>query len=61
LATQVMAPALVAQGRLVPLLEAFVERRNNPIDAVMLPDRQRLPKVLGCIEQVAAWFARAAA
>lgn len=54
-----VAAPLVAQGRLVPLLEPWVERRDNPIYAVMLPDRQRLPKVRVCIDHFAAWFAQA--
>lgn len=46
----------VAEGRLVPVLDAFVERVRNPIYAVMLPERQRLPKVRVCVDALAAWF-----
>jgi len=46
----------VAAGRLLPLLEDFVERGAVPVYAVMLPDRQRLPKVRVCVEHFAAWF-----
>jgi len=52
----VIAAPHVAAGRLVPLLEAFADRSSNPICAVMLPDRQRLPKVRVCVEHFAAWF-----
>jgi len=49
----------VADGRLVRLLEPFVARAPNPIYAVMLPDRQRLPKVRVCVDRLAGWFAAA--
>lgn len=48
----------VAQGRLVPLLDQHLERIRNPIYAVMLPGRQRLPKVRAVVDALAAWFAR---
>ena len=47
----------VAQGSLLPLLQAHVVVLAHPIYAVMLPDRQRLPKVRVCVDQLAAWFA----
>jgi len=47
----------IAAGRLVPLLEPFTDHEPLPISAVMLPDRQRLPKVRACVEHFAAWFA----
>jgi len=47
----------VAQGSLVPLLQAHVVVLAHPIYAVMLPDRQRLPKVRVCVDQLADWFA----
>jgi DNA-binding transcriptional LysR family regulator len=50
------APHLAA-GRLLPLLEAYTPHEPMPINAVMLPDRQRLPKVRACVEHFAAWFA----
>lgn len=46
----------VAEGRLLPVLDDFVERQRNPIYAVMLPERQRLPKVRVCVDALAAWF-----
>ncbi len=46
----------VQSGQLLPLLEAYAERAPLPIYAVMLPDRQRLPKVRACVEHFAAWF-----
>jgi DNA-binding transcriptional LysR family regulator len=47
----------IAAGRLVPLLERFLDSPPAPIHAVMLPDRQRLPKVRACVDHLAAWFA----
>lgn len=47
----------VAAGRLRPLLQPFIEHQASPIYAVMLPDRQRLPKVRACVDHLAAWFA----
>lgn len=47
----------VAAGRLRPLLEDHVLVQAHPIYAVMLPDRQRLPKVRACVDHLAAWFA----
>jgi DNA-binding transcriptional LysR family regulator len=55
----VLAAPHVQAGRLVPLLEPFIERVPVPIYAVMLPDRQRLPKVRACVEHFAAWFGNA--
>lgn len=52
----IVAPHL-AQGSLLPLLQAHVVVLTHPIYAVMLPDRQRLPKVRVCVDQLAAWFA----
>lgn len=46
----------IAAGRLVPLLESYLLSPSLPISAVMLPDRQRLPKVRACVEHFAAWF-----
>lgn len=51
----------VASGALVPVLADFVEHTPNPVYAVMLPDRQRLPKVRVCVEHFAAWFGTGAA
>lgn len=47
----------VTAGRLVPLLQQHVVVQASPIYAVMLPDRQRLPKVRACVDHLAAWFA----
>lgn len=51
-----LAERHVAEGRLVPVLDQSHERVRNPIYAVMLPERQRLPKVRVCVDQLAAWF-----
>jgi DNA-binding transcriptional LysR family regulator len=50
----------VEAGRLLPLLAAFTPTMHNPIYAVMLPERQRLPKGRACVDHLAAWFASAA-
>lgn len=47
----------VAAGRLQPLLQAFIEYQASPIYAVMLPERQRLPKVRACVDHLAEWVA----
>lgn len=51
----IVTPHLLA-GRLRPLLEEHVLVQTHPIYAVMLPDRQRLPKVRACVDHLAAWF-----
>jgi DNA-binding transcriptional LysR family regulator len=52
----IAAPHLAA-GRLIAVLEDHTEPVRNPILAVMLPERQRLPKVRVCVDQLVAWFA----
>jgi len=47
----------VAAGRLVPLLAEFNGDSHGPVSAVMLPERQRLPKVRACVDHWVAWFA----
>ncbi len=48
----------VAAGRLLPVLPDHVVVQTSPIYAVMLPDRQRLPKVRACVDHMAAWLAQ---
>jgi DNA-binding transcriptional LysR family regulator len=50
----------LASGALVALLEPFVPARRYAIQAVMLPDRQRLPKIRVCLEAFAAVLDQAA-
>lgn len=45
-----------AAGRLVRLLAEHFPGTPVPICAVMLPERQRLPKVRACVDHFAAWF-----
>ena len=52
-----VATPYLADGRLVSLFDGQVEQPPHPIYAVMLPDRQRLPKVRVCVDHFAAWFA----
>lgn len=54
---RVVVATHVAEGRLTPLLQDHVVVQTHPIYAVMLPDRQRLPKVRACVDHLAAWFA----
>ena len=56
----VAAPHLAA-GRLRLLLAAYTPSPSNPIYALMLPDRQRLPKVRVCVDHFAAWMAQTSA
>ena len=51
----------LAAGRLVRLLADSFPGAPTPICAVMLPERQRLPKVRACVDHFAAWFAAAGA
>jgi DNA-binding transcriptional LysR family regulator len=46
----------LASGALLGVLDAEVVRGDNPIYAVTVPGRQRLPKLRVCIEQFAAWL-----
>jgi DNA-binding transcriptional LysR family regulator len=49
---------LVASGALVPLLSEHFERPRVPVFAVMLQERQRLPKIRACIDYWAQWLAQ---
>jgi DNA-binding transcriptional LysR family regulator len=53
----IAAEPLVRQGRLVPVLAAFVDPQPVPIHAVIAGARQRLPKIRACIDHWAAWIA----
>lgn len=54
---ETIAAPHVAEGRLAAVLPDFNEPGRNPIYAMMLPDRQRLPKVRVCVDHFAQWFA----
>lgn len=45
-----------AAGTLVRVLEGFVTEVEVPVSVVMLPERQRLPKVRACVDHWVAWF-----
>jgi DNA-binding transcriptional LysR family regulator len=45
-----LARPLVAEGLLVPVLKEFTSEERIGIYAVMLQERQRLPKVRACID-----------
>jgi DNA-binding transcriptional LysR family regulator len=57
--TDIAARPFVASGQLVEVLAAQHHSQVVPMYAVMLEDRQRLPKVRACIEHWAAWTAGA--
>ena len=46
----VLAAPLIRSGELVPLLQDCIDPQNVPIVAVMLQERQRLPKIRACID-----------
>lgn len=48
---------LVREGKLVPLLQDHFVSPLIPIYAVMLQERQRLPKIRACIDYWAQWLA----
>ena len=52
-----LARPLVASGALVPLLQDHFASPRVPIYAVMLQERQRLPKIRACIDYWAQWLA----
>lgn len=49
------------EGRLLRLLDEFVAEPQGPVSLVMLPERQRLPKVRACVDHWVAWFGAQAA
>jgi DNA-binding transcriptional LysR family regulator len=51
-----IAKPLVRQGRLLPVLDGYVDAQRFPIYAMMLPQRHRLPKIRACIDYWAEWF-----
>ena len=56
----VPAEPMVREGRLVRVLDAFVQPEPVPIYAVMADERQRLPKIKACVDHWAAWLAAGA-
>jgi DNA-binding transcriptional LysR family regulator len=54
----IVAEPLVRQGRLAPVLPAFVDVQPAPVYAVIARARQRLPKIKACIDYWAEWFGR---
>ncbi len=57
LPTLVGAP-LVQAGQLVPVLPGALQVEPMQVHAVMLAERQRLPRMRACIEHFCEWFAR---
>lgn len=52
-----LARPLVARGALVPLLQEHFASPRVPVYAVMLQERQRLPKIRACIDYWSQWLA----
>ncbi len=52
-----LARPLVATGALVPVLSGHFANPRVPVYAVMLQERQRLPKIRACIDYWAEWLA----
>lgn len=57
---QVLAAPLIRSGELVPVLQDQLDSQHHPIMAVMLQERQRLPKIRACIDFWAQWLAQLA-
>ncbi len=53
--TLIAAP-LVAQGKLLPVLEKWVDVQNFPIYALLMPQRHHLPKIQACLNYWSQWF-----
>lgn len=51
-----IAAPFVKRGELVEVLSKFVDDQRVPVFAVMLPERQRLPKIKACVEFWAEWL-----
>ena len=51
-----VARPLVHTGQLVPVLHTHFSDPQIPIHAVMLKERQRLPKIRACIDYWAQWL-----
>ncbi len=54
---EIVVKPLVKQGLLIPVLPKFIDETPTPINAVMLSERHRLPKVRACIEHWVEWIA----
>lgn len=52
-----LAQPLVQTGALVPVLSGHFDSARVPIYAVMLQQRQRLPKIRACIDHWSQWLA----
>jgi DNA-binding transcriptional LysR family regulator len=53
-----VAGPLIRSGALVPLLQDHLDDSRVPVYAVMLQERQRLPKIRACIDWWAQWLAQ---
>ena len=53
-----IAEPMVREGKLVRVMESLVDCQTVPINAVMLQERHRAPKIRACIEFFAQWLAK---
>ncbi len=49
---------MVARGQLMRVMDAWVDCQTVPINAVMLQERHRAPKIRACIDFFAQWLAQ---
>ncbi len=54
---EIVVSPLVKQGLLTPVLPKLIYETPTPINAVMLSERHRLPKVRACIDHWVEWIA----
>jgi hypothetical protein len=50
---------LIRRGELVSLLQDEIDSQYLPINALMLQERHRLPKIRACIDYWAQWLGKA--
>jgi DNA-binding transcriptional LysR family regulator len=53
---EIVVNPLVKQGLLIPVLPKLIFETPTPINAVMLSERHRLPKVRACIDHWVEWI-----
>lgn len=53
-----LAAPLIGRGELVPLLQDEIDSQYLPIHALMLQERNRLPKIRACINYWARWLGK---
>jgi len=51
-----IAAPLVRRGELIEVLAKFTDQQVVPVYAMMLPERNRLPKIRACVDFWAEWL-----